>query len=147
MLENAFFPLFGLARRDGVDGKLPMSIPAIVDPVPARLRSLFEACEREFPVDRWRVGGLDVWPLIRVDLYLRGVQAYTAPSALVVAPGGRVGWRARRVGAIAARALSAVGASMRRPSSNTSFSRSAGRAPPQRSKIRISACTHPHFAT
>lgn len=121
MLESITFPRLGLSHRRGLDGKRLMSVPTIVEPVPARLRLLFEACERDFPVDRWRVGGLDVWPLIRVDLYLRWVQAFSAPSALVVEPpAGRVGGRTRRVVAIAARALGAVGASMRRPPSISS---------------------------
>lgn len=92
-----------------------MVAPALVEPLPQRLRAMFESCEREFPVDRWYVGGIAVWPLVRVDLYLRWVQSYTATgSALAALPVAADAGGLQRAGVIAARALTSVGAILRR---------------------------------
>ena len=93
-----------------------MVAPALVEPLPQRLRAMFEACEREFPIDRWYVGGIAVWPLIRVDLYLRWVQSYsTTGSAVAALPAAGDAGRLQRAGLIAARALASVSAMLLRP--------------------------------
>ena len=116
MLEGLSFPRPGFAHRDCMGDRDLMVAPALVEPLPQRLRAMFESCEHEFPVDHWYVGGIAVWPLIRVDLYLRWVQAYSATGAAVAAlPAAADADRLQRAGVIAARALTSVGAMLRRP--------------------------------
>ncbi|MFN0161674.1 MAG: hypothetical protein ACKVQQ_10610 [Burkholderiales bacterium] len=62
------------------------------------IRQVFEDVESAYPVDRWRVDDLAVWPIIRNDLYLRMFAGYFPPADGATSR-SESGWKRRLKGA------------------------------------------------
>lgn len=52
------------------------------------IRRIFSELERDFPVDTWHIGNVHVWPVIRIDLYLKMFAAEFGGAAIAQVPAG-----------------------------------------------------------